>query len=36
VYVTTPENAERLLKSKRWSSEPQRLAQRHILSGGGM
>jgi hypothetical protein len=28
VYVTTTENAERLLKSKRWSAEPQRLARK--------
>jgi RNA polymerase sigma factor (sigma-70 family) len=35
VYVTTPENAERLLKSKRWSTEPQRLPQRRS-SGGAM
>jgi RNA polymerase sigma factor (sigma-70 family) len=36
VYVTTPENAERLLKSRRWSAEPQRLARRRLPAGAGM
>ncbi len=36
VYVTTPENAERLLKSKRWFTEPQRLARKLSAPGGGM
>jgi RNA polymerase sigma factor (sigma-70 family) len=36
VYVTTPENAERLLRGKRWSTEPQRLPRRRSPPGGAM
>src|SRR5262249_3694584 len=36
VYVTTPENAKRLLDGKRWSAEPQRLPDLSGQAAAGM
>jgi RNA polymerase sigma factor (sigma-70 family) len=36
LYVTTPENATLLIKSKRWAAEPQRLPLYPVQGGAGM